>query len=325
MSTESIRIVYMGTPEFAVAPLEALLNSGMTVCGVVTAPDKPAGRGKKLKGSPVKEFASTTLDCPVLQPENLKDPGFIEELKSLGGNLFIVVAFRMLPVQVWSMPEYGTINLHASLLPQYRGAAPINWCLINGEKKTGVTTFLIDQQIDTGRILMREELDIAPTDDAGSLHDRLMQRGAKLVLRTIRQLAAGDLVPIDQEAYSIPEDRLKKAPKIFREDCRISWKRKGTEIVNLTRGLSPYPGAFTILVRENSVETLVKIYRAEFERADHDLPVGTVISDNSEYLKVCVPDGQVNIISLQAEGKKRMTVGEYLHGVHHDMNSVVFR
>ncbi len=310
----------MGTPEFAVAPLRALLHSGAEIAGVVTAPDKPAGRGKKLQSPAVKQFAIENLDCPVFQPSNLKDPVFIEELRQLDAQVFAVVAFRMLPEAIWSMPEYGTINLHASLLPQYRGAAPINWAIINGEKQSGVTTFIIDREIDTGRILLQESLEIEAGETAGSLHDKLMNLGSGLLVKTIEQLVQGNIAAIDQDKFNIPADQLKKAPKIFREDCRINWNKDGRYIHNFIRGLSPFPGAFTMVDQNNSGEMQVKILETRFlKEPHHDIP-GSIVSDNRKYLNVRTGNGSIEILSLQAAGKKRMSAGEYLRGLKEGIN-----
>jgi len=256
----------MGSPGFAVRPLQLLLGSGCKVVGVITAPDRPAGRGKKIRFSDVKEFlVQEKLNIPILQPEKLKEPSFLEKLRSLKPELQIVVAFRMLPEEVWSIPPLGTFNLHASLLPQYRGAAPINHALINGEKETGVTTFLIDEQIDTGNILLQERTEIGPEESAGELHDRLMFMGAGLVLETVRQLKEGALKAKSQDLFLDPGTSLKRAPKIFKEDCRIDWNLPGQRLFNLIRGLSPYPGAFTYLERDPGQSLLCKIFKATFE------------------------------------------------------------
>jgi len=315
METESIRIVYMGSPEFAVRPLQMLLEKGFRVVGVITAPDRPAGRGKKIRQSAVKEFLKQqAYDIPVLQPENLKDPVFVKELEDLDPDLQVVVAFRMLPRAVWSIPSLGTINLHASLLPQYRGAAPINHVLINGERETGVTTFLIDEQIDTGNILLQEKTSIGELETAGELHDRLMEQGASLVLETIRQLSAGKLKAKSQEAYLDSKVPLKTAPKIFKEDCRIPWDRPGQEVNNLIRGLSPYPGAFSYLYREGEEGLLCKIFSATFEALSHKDVPGTIYSDGKRRLEVAVKDGVLEILTLQQEGKRKMDARDFLAG-----------
>lgn len=260
MNYNSIRIVFMGTPEFAVAPLAALVEAGIDVAAIVTAPDKPAGRGKKLTSPAVKQYADANLSCPVLQPEKLREPDFVDQLRGFKADIFVVVAFRMLPEVVWSIPSLGTINLHASLLPQYRGAAPINWAIINGEKETGLTTFIIDHEIDKGNVLLLEKVEIEASDNAGTLHDKLMETGAWLLVKTVTELAAGSLEPVEQTAFHVPEEQLKKAPKIFREDCRIHWERPALEIHNLVRGLSPYPGAFSEFADEDGESFTVKIF-----------------------------------------------------------------
>jgi methionyl-tRNA formyltransferase len=308
------RIVFMGTPEFAVAPLKALQEAGAEIAAVVTAPDKPAGRGKKLKSPAVKEFALKALDCPVLQPEKLKNQEFTEQLKSFDADLFIVVAFRMLPEMVWSIPKKGTVNLHASLLPQYRGAAPINWCLINGEKETGVTTFLIDHEIDTGRILLQEKIDVGPDEDAGSLHDRLMTAGSDLIIRTVDQLMKGTIEAIDQRTFDIPEEQLKKAPRIYRDDCRIDWQRSSKHIHNFVRGLSPYPAAFTFLHCDKKEALQLRLSGTKRVLDPVRVKPGTIASDGKSYLKVACADGWLEIASLQPAGRKRMSGGEFIRG-----------
>ena len=315
MEINSTRIVYMGSPGFAVRPLETLLESGCQVVGVITAADKPAGRGKKIRQSAVKEFLTQHHPhIPLLQPENLKDPDFVRELEDLKPDLQVVVAFRMLPMLVWSIPSLGTFNLHASLLPQYRGAAPINHVLINGEKETGVTTFLIDEQIDTGNILLQEKTDIGEKETAGDLHDRLMEIGASLVIETVQGLAAGRLEAKSQEKFTHPKVSLKNAPKIFKEDCRIHWDRPGSNIYNLIRGLSPYPGAFTYLIREDDERLSCKIFAASFEALPHKDSPGTIQSDSKHKLEVAVPEGVIEIQSLQLEGKRKMDARDFLAG-----------
>ena len=315
MSKQNPRIVFMGSPGFALGPLKGLLESGCQVVGVITAPDRPAGRGKKIRYSAVKEFLlKENKHIPLLQPENLKAEPFLESLKALKPELQIVVAFRMLPEAVWSIPPLGTFNLHASLLPQYRGAAPINHALINGEKVTGVSTFLIDEQIDTGNILLREKLEIGPEETAGELHDRLMDLGAGLVLETVRQLSRGALKAKPQELFMEPGSVLKPAPKIFKEDCRIDWNLPGPAIFNLIRGLSPYPGAFTHLEREGGQALLCKIFRATLEPASQPDAPGTISTDGKSYLMAAVKDGLLRIHSIQQEGKRRMDIRDFLAG-----------
>jgi len=315
MEISSIRIVYMGSPDFAVGPLKKLLDKGCRIVGVITAPDRPAGRGKKLRQSAVKEFLlEHSPALPILQPTNLKDPNFLKDLEKLQPELQVVVAFRMLPEAVWSLPGLGTLNLHASLLPQYRGAAPINHVLINGEKETGVSTFLIDQQIDTGKILLQEQINIGEKETAGELHDRLMYLGSELVYETVRQMAAGTLKARSQDSLEDSDSPLKKAPKIFKEDCRISWDLPGISVENLIRGLSPYPGAFSFLLRHEQDKLLCKIYSASFKIRDHSDKPGTIYTDNLDRLEVAVADGIIEIHSLQAEGKRRMDTRDFLAG-----------
>ena len=317
MNINSLRIIYMGTPEFAVAPLQKILEEGCNVVAVITAPDKPSGRGKKIKYSAVKQF---TLDIdstiPILQPTNLKDQDFVNDLNKLQPDLQVVVAFRMLPEVVWRIPVLGTFNLHASLLPQYRGAAPINHAIINGESVTGVTTFMIDEKIDTGNILLQEKSTIGELDNAGELHDRLMNLGANLVYETIHRLEAGNLNAQSQEDLKSNHDNLKTAPKIFKEHCRIPWGHQGIKVHNLIRGLSPSPGAFTFLERSESKLVLCKIFSSTFEPSVHCQPPGSIQSDGKRNLKVAVLDGYIHIGSIQQEGKRRMDVGDFLAGIN---------
>jgi methionyl-tRNA formyltransferase len=309
---KDLRIVFMGTPDFAVASLGSLLMNGYNVVSVVTTPDKPAGRGRKIIKSPVCEFAHSS-ELPVLQPESLRDPVFVEELKKLQPDIIVVVAFRMLPEVIWRIPSIGTFNLHASLLPNYRGAAPINHAIINGETLTGVTTFFIDDKIDTGNILLREEVPIYPFENAGDIHDRLMKYGARLVVRTLEGLAEGQLKPQPQSIFIHPGEVLKPAPKIFPKDCLIDWTKKTAEIHNLVRGLSPYPCARSIL-KNSSTEYAFKIYESQPENEQHNLSPGELISDGKDFIRIACRDGFLSIISLQLEGKKRMTTGEFLRG-----------
>lgn len=312
--TENLRIIFMGTPEFAVAPLRELHRAGYHIPAVVTAPDRPAGRGKKMRASAVKEYA-VQHGIRVLQPEKLRDPAFLRALDELKPDLQVVVAFRMLPEAVWRKAPMGTFNLHASLLPQYRGAAPVNHVLINGENRTGVTSFLIDEQIDTGNILLRKECEIGPGENAGQLHDRLMSMGAGLVLETVQGLQAGSLKARSQQEWMEEGEILKPAPKIHKADCRINWKQEGKTIFNLIRGLSPYPAAFTSLVREDGENLLVKIYECAFLEAGHDLEAGTVVTDGKSRLEVACGDGFIEISVLQQEGKRRMETAEFLRGL----------
>lgn len=310
------RIVFMGTPWFAVASLRALHENGYPVVCVVTVPDKPAGRGRKMASSPVKDYALAN-GLPVLQPERLRDAGFTGALKDLHADIFVVVAFRMLPEEVWSIPPSGTFNLHASLLPQYRGAAPINHAIFNGETKTGVTTFLIDREIDTGRILLSEETGILPADNAGSLHDRLMTIGAGLVVETVKGLYNGKLKPVPQSAE--PGAILHSAPKILPSDTLIDWKEPAVRIHNKIRGLSPFPGAATTLTSDNRTLRL-KLFESRIDSegatAIHGRQTqpGTITAREKSRLFFTCGSGEVEIISLQPEGRKRMTTAEFLRG-----------
>lgn len=315
MNIRSLRIVYMGTPEFAVAPLETLLDAECNVVAVITAPDKPAGRGNKIRISAVKQFAlKQDPEIPILQPSNLKDPDFLKDLSKLQPDLQVVVAFRMLPEQVWRIPRLGTFNLHASMLPQYRGAAPINHAIINGETETGVTTFMIDEQIDTGRILLQKRTTIGDQETAGDLHDRLMSLGAGVVMETVTRLTAGTLEAQSQDRFIHKKAALKNAPKIYREHCKISWDLPGKKVHNLIRGLSPYPGAFTNLEKSNGAKVLCKIFSSTFEDSEHTESPGTLLSDNKSFLKAAVIDGYIQIQSIQLEGKRRMDVKDFLAG-----------
>ena len=311
MTGKDLRIVFMGTPEFAVASLKALVENGYNIVGVVTAPDRPSGRGQKMHQSDVKQYA-ISCGLPVLQPEKLKDENFLEALKSLNHDIQIIVAFRMLPEVVWKMPPMGTFNLHGSLLPHYRGAAPLNWAIINGDKETGVTTFLLKQEIDTGNILFQEKIQIGPDETIGELHDALMGIGANLVLKTVDALAEVNVSPLAQDILVIDPERL-HAPKIFKENCLIDWEKQGIVINNLIRGLSPYPAAWTNFQRSES-ETGVKIFKASFEQAGHECKPGEIQSDNKKFLKIACLDGFLHILDLQLAGKKRMEIAEFLRG-----------
>lgn len=307
-----ISVVFMGTPEFAVASLEAIHKENIEIAGVITAPDKPAGRGKKIQYSAIKQYAIDNNLGPVLQPGNLKDADFIASLKQLNADLFIVVAFRMLPEVIWSMPEYGTINLHASLLPQYRGAAPINWAIINGEKQTGVTTFFIEKEIDTGNIIMQETVEITPKDNAGSLHDKLKIVGSEIIIKTIHSIVDGVYVATPQNNLEMVRE-LKPAPKIFKEDCRIDWSQSAKKIRNFIRGLSPYPAAWTEIQGDNSKSVLMKIFDAEIEEDSAKSNPGDIIfTDNS--FKIACKNGFIRIKSLQQAGKKQMLIEDFLRG-----------
>ncbi|MCR4859434.1 MAG: methionyl-tRNA formyltransferase [Bacteroidales bacterium] len=305
------RIVYMGTPEFAVKPLDTLVQAGYKVVGVVTVADKPSGRGLKMNESAVKQYA-LAHGIPVLQPVKLKDPEFLEALRAWKADLFVVVAFRMLPEEVWSMPRLGTFNLHAALLPQYRGAAPINWAVINGEKMSGVTTFMIDKDIDTGGIILRQECRIRPDETAGELHDELMEIGSDLVLQTVEGLIQHNVELRVQRSFIQGSEELRPAPKLTKELCRIDWRRPTDEIYNLVRGLSPYPAAFTELVQAETTAQL-KIYRTE-KRPDLHAEPGTLLSDGKTYLAIATGDGALALTEIQLAGKKRMQVGDFLKG-----------
>ncbi len=303
-----LRIVFMGTPDFAVGTLKKILEAGFEVVGVITAPDRPAGRGRKVQESAVKQFA-VQQQLKVLQPTNLKDGEFLKVLKSLNANLQIVVAFRMLPKVVWQMPALGTFNLHASLLPQYRGAAPINWAIINGETETGVTTFFIDEKIDTGTIILQQKVPITPEDNAGTLHDRLMETGASLVVETCQRIANGT-VDLKKQDESVA---LKSAPKIHKETCEIDWSRSINDIHNLVRGLSPYPGAWSTLVNGDKEEQ-IKIFATQPENGTHNYNVGKLLVDKKS-IKVAVKEGYIQLLELQLPGKRRMKVTEVLNGL----------
>lgn len=316
MNPKQIRIVFMGTPDFAVGSLKALVENGYQVVGVITAPDKPAGRGRQLTESAVKKYAVEN-GLNVLQPEKLKNPEFIAELENLKADLQIVVAFRMLPEIVWNMPPLGTFNLHASLLPQYRGAAPLNWAVINGETETGVTTFLLDHEIDTGRIVFQEKIAIGEDDSVGDLHDRMMVVGADLVLKTVDALVEDIVEAVDQTALLTTSESIKHAPKIFKDDCRIDWTRDTESVRNLIRGLSPYPAAWTELEHSGKGEILnAKIFAAT--RDDNNLTAvpGTLLTDGKKFLKIACTDGWLSITDIQLSGKKRMKIDELLRGFH---------
>ena len=307
-SIKDLRIVFMGTPEFAVASLDALVNAGCNIVGVITAPDKPAGRGMQLQQSAVKKYA-VEKNLNIFQPEKLKNPEFIDDLKSLKADVQVVVAFRMLPEIVWNMPPLGTINVHASLLPQYRGAAPINWAIINGEKETGITTFKLQQEIDTGNILLQEKIAISENETAGELHDALKELGASLIVKTIRAIAEGDIEELPQLTTHNSPFTIHHAPKLTTETCKIDWNKNAEAIFNLIRGLSPYPTAFTQLD-----EKIFKIYLAEKEIKPHQHAPGSVHSDGKSYLKFACTNGFINCTDIQLQGKKRMPVEDFLRG-----------
>ena len=309
---EKIRIAYFGTPEFAASQLEAIIGAGYEVAVVVTMPDKPAGRGRKIQYSDVK-MTAMEHNLPLLQPEKLKDPDFLEQLASYQANLFIVVAFRMLPAVVWQMPALGTFNLHASLLPQYRGAAPINFAIINGETETGLTTFFLNEEIDKGAVIMREKVSIRPNETAGELHDELMLLGNKVVVETIKKIESGQVSALAQEEL-IEGQVLKPAPKITKEFCNIDWNQDCQTVYNHIRGLSPYPAAHTQLVPENGEAIDLKVYSSEIERCQHGLPIGSVVTDNKKHLKIALSDGYICLTNIQQSGKKSMPIDDFLRG-----------
>lgn len=305
---ERLRIVFMGTPEFAVGILDTIYQHNYDIVGVITAADKPAGRGQQIKYSAVKEYA-LEKGLRLLQPTNLKDEAFLKELKSLNANLQVVVAFRMLPEAVWKMPSLGTFNLHASLLPQYRGAAPINWAVINGETTTGVTTFFIDDKIDTGAMILKASLEIGENENAGQLHERLMDLGKDTVVKTLTLIENGNA----ETTIQPNDDDVKTAYKLNRENCKIDWTKRGNEIHNLIRGLSPYPAAWCFF-KDNGQEWNVKIYETAFTEETHDKRAGTILADKKE-ISVAVTDGYIKILALQFPGKKKMTAKEFLNGM----------
>ena len=310
-----MRIVFMGTPDFAVESLKILVENNYEVAGVITMPDKPAGRGHKVQFSPVKQYA-LEKNLKLLQPEKLKDETFLKELRELNADVQVVVAFRMLPEVVWNMPRLGTFNLHASLLPQYRGAAPINWAIINGEKETGATTFFLTHEIDTGKIILQERIPISDTDNAGTIHDKLMVTGSLMVRKTIDLLMDNQIQGIDQEQFTTDSESLKPAPKIFKETCKVDWNQTSKEIHNLVRGLSPYPTAWTEIKLPGQSETiLLKIFETECEISEHSHKTGEIITDGKKTLKIAVVDGYIHLKNVQAPGKKRMETGELLRGL----------
>ena len=308
-----MRLVYFGTPEFAASQLEAIVQAGFEVAAVVTMPDKPAGRGKKIQFSDVKKTA-LEHGLPLLQPEKLKDPDFLNTLRSYQADLFVVVAFRMLPEVVWNMPPKGTFNLHASLLPQYRGAAPINHAIINGETETGLTTFFLNEEIDKGQIILQKKVAIRPDETAGELHDELMHLGNHLVVETLQKIENNDIQTVTQEEMAAGA-HLKDAPKIFKDFCTIRWDRDCQSIYNHIRGLSPYPAAHTTLVPQEGTPIDLKVYHSKIELSDHTSPIGTVLTDGKTYLKVAAQDGFVHLVTLQQAGKKAMDIAEFLRGM----------
>ncbi len=305
---KDLRIVFMGTPEFAVASLRSLIENGYDIAAVVTAPDRPAGRGRKVRVSAVKEYALENK-LTLLQPTNLKDPGFLAKLRALEADLQIVVAFRMLPEAVWRMPGLGTFNLHASLLPEYRGAAPINWAIINGETRTGVTTFFINQDIDTGAIILQKEVPVSSTESAGELHDRLMEVGSELVVETVRLIEKGNYELREQPAHE-----LKPAPKLNKENCRIDWEKPLKKIYDHIRGLSPYPSAWTLL-EQGDKQVECKIYGSGMIEEKHSLEPGSILADKKE-IRVAAPGGFLKIEVLQLSGKRKMDAASFLNGFH---------
>lgn len=316
MMDKNLRIVYMGTPEFAVEALRRLVEGGYNVVGVITMPDKPAGRGHRVQFSPVKEYA-LSQDLPLLQPEKLKDANFLEALRQWKADLQIVVAFRMLPEAVWAMPPMGTFNLHASLLPQYRGAAPINWAVMNGDKETGITTFFLRHEIDTGEVIQQVHVPIADTDDVGIVHDKLMILGGDLVIDTVNQIIAGTVKAIPQEDMKTDEP-LHLAPKIFKETCRIDWHQPAEKIYNHIRGLSPYPAAWTELHTADGQISNIKIFQSrKMTVHTSTTEVGSIDTDGKHYIHVTTADGLIDILQLQIPGKRRMAAAEYLRG--HDI------
>lgn len=312
----NLRIVFMGTPEFAVTSLQEIIKANYNVVGVVTAPDKPAGRGRKLQQSAVKEYA-LSQGLPILQPTNLKSPEFIDELKALQPNLQVVVAFRMLPKVVWQLPEYGTFNLHASLLPQYRGAAPINWAIINGETTTGVSTFFIDEKIDTGAMILQKEVSISPDENVGELHDKLMITGAKLILETLELIKNDKVNPQKQSDHPL----LKEAPKLTKENTRINWEAPANQIYNHIRGLDPYPAAWSFF-QNGTEQSLIKIFEVGISHEPHEYALGKLIVENNE-LKVAVRDGFIILKEIQLPGKRKMKSKELLNGYHFESEAKV--
>lgn len=312
MKKEDLRIVYMGTPDFAVESLRCLVEGGYNVVGVITMPDKPAGRGHKLQFSPVKQYA-LEHSLPLLQPEKLKDEAFVEALREWKADLQIVVAFRMLPEVVWNMPRLGTFNLHASLLPQYRGAAPINWAVINGDTETGITTFFLRHEIDTGEVIQQVRIPIADTDDVGIVHDKLMMLGGKLVTETVDAILNDAVKPIPQEEMAVVGE-LRPAPKIFKDTCRIDWNQSVKRIYDFIRGLSPYPAAWSELLQPDGEAVVMKIFETEKIIQSHQLTPGTLLTDGKTYIHVAATNGFIGIRVLQLPGKKRLKTDELLRG-----------
>lgn len=300
----------MGTPDFAVEPLKTLVEAEKDVVAVVTMPDKPAGRGHKLQFSPVKEYA-LKAGIPVLQPENLKSPDFLQELASYNADLQIVVAFRMLPEVVWSMPKYGTFNLHASLLPRYRGAAPINWAVINGDKETGITTFFLKHEIDTGNIILQEKVAIDEEDNAGDVHDKLMYLGADLVLKTLKMIEEDNVITRPQD-----DAQASPAPKIFKDTAKLDFDKCAADIRNLVRGMAPYPAAWFNIKLQDGNESMMKIFKVSIEEKNHNYSVGTILTDGKKMLKIACKDGFINLLEVQMAGKKRMAAEDLMRGTN---------
>ncbi len=310
MFDNMLRIIYMGTPDFAVEPLKTLVEAGKDVVAVVTMPDKPAGRGHKLQFSPVKEYV-LKAGIPVLQPENLKSPDFLQELASYNADLQIVVAFRMLPEAVWSMPKYGTFNLHASLLPRYRGAAPINWAVINGDKETGITTFFLKHEIDTGNIILQEKVAIDEEDNAGDVHDKLMYLGADLVLKTLKMIEEDNVITRPQD-----DAQASPAPKIFKDTAKLDFDKCAADIRNLVRGMAPYPAAWFNIKLQDGNESMMKIFKVSTEEKNHNYSVGTILTDGKKMLKIACKDGFINLLEVQMAGKKRMAAEDLMRGTN---------
>lgn len=320
MDKKDLRIVFMGTPDFAVESLRILVENNYNIVGVITMPDKPSGRGHKLQYSAVKKYA-LEQNIPILQPEKLKDDAFLTNLKALNADLQIVVAFRMLPEVVWDMPRLGTFNLHASLLPQYRGAAPINWAIINGEKETGVSTFFLTHEIDTGKIILQDKISIGEEDNAGIIHDQLMNIGSELVKETVDLILEGKTDAIAQDNLIKDEGTLKAAPKIFKETCRINWSDSAEKIYNHIRGLSPYPAAWTELHMDEKEPQTVKVYYSEIVISDHQPAIGVIETDNKTYLHIGCKNGYISIKNMQFAGKKAMSIEEILRGYKFELTA----
>ena len=322
MSKSNLRIIFMGTPDFAVDTLKTLIENNYNIVGVITSPDKPAGRGKKIQQSAVKKFAVENK-LNILQPTNLKDPNFIEQLRELNADLQVIVAFRMLPEIVWNMPRLGSVNLHASLLPQYRGSAPINWAIINGEKRTGVSTFFLKHKIDSGDIIFQEKILIEETDNFETLHDKLMTVGAELILKTLKAIKEDNFPKVEQQELIKETAELKTAPKIFKQDCKIDWNNELKDIYNFIRGLSPYPAAWTEITSNDNKNFSLKIFKTSPIVEKHSFKAGKILSDNKNYLKIAVKDGFINIEELQLQGKKRLNIKDFLRGFNIENYSII--